>query len=283
MAACAAGRGRFRRDFRWLGIRTVPKTLGRARRLKRNRAAMGRMMAKSSVRNRISPQSSGSEGIAPDDAGTDGGMPPDGSASAEISDGLESERVPRTLSRARRLKRKSSGDGLDGGADVSAEPDQSASSGSEGIAPDDAGTDARHARRTGALPPRFQMVWNPNASRTLSRCPKAETESPKAETESSGDGSDGGEGVSTEPDQSATSGSEDIAPDDAGTDGDAPPDNGDFRPRFQMVRNPNASRTLSRARRLKRGRAATGRMAAKASTRNRTSPRPPDLKMAVCR
>ena len=67
---------------------------------------------------------------------------------------------------------------------------------------------------------------------------------------------------------------------------------GAIPPRFQMVWNPNALRTLSRARMLKRNRAAMGRMMAKASVRNRISPRLPDLKtlrrmtperMAACR
>ncbi len=167
--------------------------------------------------------SSGSEGIAPDDAGTDGGMPPDGSASAEISDGLESERVE-DAQPGPKAETEVSGDGLDGGADVSAEPDQSASSGSEGIAPDDAGTDGGMLP-DGSASAEISDGLESERVEDAQPSPKAETESPKAETESSGDGLDGGEGVSAEPDQSRV-GSEDGVSDDDGTEGSASLDDG---------------------------------------------------------
>ena len=160
--------------------------------------------------------SSGSEDIAPEDAGTDGDMPSDGSASAEISDGLESERIE-DAQPSPKAETESSGDGSDDGEGVGAEPDQSASSGSEDIAPDDAGTD-------GGMPPDGGDPAGISDGLESERVEDAQP-GPKAETESSGDGLDGGEGVSTEPDQSRV-GTEDGVSDDDGTEGSAALDDG---------------------------------------------------------
>ena len=144
-------------------------------------------------------------------------MLPDGSDSAKISDGLESERIedPQPGPKA---ETESSGDGSDGGAGVSAEPDQPASSGSEDIAPDDAGTE-------GGMPSDGSDSAETSDGLESERVEDAQPD-PKAETESSGDGLDGGEGVSAEPDQSASSGSEDGVSDDDGTEGSASLDDG---------------------------------------------------------
>ena len=149
---------------------------------------------------------------APGEAGTDGGLPLDGGDSAEDPGGSESDGTQP----GQEVETESAGDGSDDGEGVGAEPDQFATSGSEDIAPEDAGTD-------GDMPSDGSDSAEISDGLESERIEDAQS-GPKAEAESSGGGSDDGEGVGAEPDQSASSGSEGIAPDDAGTDGGMLPD-----------------------------------------------------------
>ena len=122
-------------------------------------------------------------------------------------------------------------------------------------------------RRTRALPPGFQMVWNPNALRTLSRVRRLKRNraamgwmAAKASVRNR---------ISPRlPDLKAL---RPMTPERKA----ACCRTGAIPPRLQVVRNPTAP---SRDRRLRRNLPAVGRMAARASVRNRISPQLPDLK-----
>ena len=139
-------------------------------------------------------------------------MPSDGGDTAKTSDGLESDGADDAQTEPE-VGTESSGDGSAGGEGVSTEPDQSAASGSEGVAPDDAGTD-------GDAPPDDGDTAGDSDGSESERTEDAQL-GPKAETGLSGDGSAGGDGGNTESDQSASSESEDSMPDDAEPSDDA--------------------------------------------------------------
>ena len=195
-------------------------------------------------------------------------MPPDGGDPAGISDGLESERVE-DAQPGPKAETVSSGDGLDDGEVVSTEPDQSRVGTEDGVSDDD-GTEGSAALDDGAS---AEISDGLESERIEDAQPGA-----KAETESSGDGLDGGEGVSAEPDQSASSGSEGIAPDDAGTDGGMLPAGSASAEISDGLESERVEDAQPDAK-AERNRAAMGWMAAKASVRNRIC-RVSELKMA---
>ena len=134
------------------------------------------------------------EEIVPGDAGTEGGAPPAEGDPAEDADELGAAT-------------SGDGDAPEGGEGVGGETEQPLVSEPEEIVPGDAGTE-------GGAPP-------------AEGDPAEDADEPSAATSGDGDAPEGGEGVGGETEQPLVSEPEEIVPGDAGTEGGAPPAEGD--------------------------------------------------------